>query len=295
MAGESRVFRALAGVDFSNISRQELIDIFLGILNQGIHGISFSAYAEGQGPGSVISEDQVRARLSILRPYIKWVRSFSCTEGNEHIPRIAREVGIKTLVGAWLGDDERKNNNEINGIINLASAGYVDIAAVGNEVLLRGDLTEDQIIDAIMRVKKAVPNIPVGYVDAYFEFEDHPRIADACDIILANCYPFWEGVPIEHSLVYLKEMYHRAARTGRGKKVIVTETGWPNTGTPERNAVPSIENALMYFINTFKWSAADDVELFYFASFDEAWKIAAEGDVGAAWGLWDKDGNLKYR
>ena len=28
--------------------------------------------------------------------------------------------------------------------------------------------------------------------------------------------------------------------------------------------------------------------------FDEAWKVDAEGDVGAYWGLWDKDGNLKY-
>ena len=38
----------------------------------------------------------------------------------------------------------------------------------------------------------------------------------------------------------------------------------------------------------------DGVEVFYFSSFDEAWKVDAEGDVGAFWGLWDKDGNPKY-
>jgi exo-beta-1,3-glucanase (GH17 family) len=286
---------SLAGVDFSSIIREELTAIFFKILNEGIHGISFSAYLEGQSPGSVISKKQVRSRMAILKPYIKWVRSFSCTEGNEHIPHIAHEYGIKTLVGAWLGTDEEKNENEIEGVIKVAKAGYADIVAVGNEVLLRGDLTEDQIIDFIMRVKKELPDIPVGYVDAYFEFTVHPKITDACDIILANCYPYWEGCPIEHSLVYLKDMYNRAARAGKGKKVIITETGWPNMGTPERSAVPSIENALKYFINTFTWAAEDEVEVFYFASFDEAWKIAAEGDVGAAWGLWDKDGNLKYR
>ena len=295
MSSKSRIYTALAGVDISRMSKEELGSIFLKILNEGIHGISFSAYLENQAPGSEISEAQVRARMDIIKPYIKWVRSFSCTEGNEHIPRIAHEYGIKTLVGAWLGKDEEKNENEINGVIEVARAGHADIVAVGNEVLLRGDLTEDQIIDLILRVKKEVPGIPVGYVDAYYEFTVHPGITEASDIILANCYPFWQGYPIEHSSLYLKEMYRRAAKAGKGKKVIVSETGWPNLGTPMKDSVPSYENALKYFIDTFTWADEEGIEVFYFASFDEAWKIGAEGDVGAYWGLWDKDGNLKYQ
>jgi exo-beta-1,3-glucanase (GH17 family) len=277
------------------MSKEELGQIFLDILNKGIHGISFSTYLEHQAPGSQISEEQVQARMEVIKPYIKWVRSFSCTEGNEHIPRIAHENGIKTLVGAWLGADEEKNEHEIEGIIKVAQAGHADIIAIGNEVLLRGDLTEDRIIELMLRVKKEMPGIPVGYVDAYYEFTASPRITEVCDVILANCYPFWEGYPFEHSLLYLKDMYHRAAKAGKGKKVIISETGWPNLGSPENDAVPSYENAIKYFINTFTWAAEDNIEVFYFASFDETWKIHAEGDVGAYWGLWDKDGNLKYR
>jgi exo-beta-1,3-glucanase (GH17 family) len=89
-------------------------------------------------------------------------------------------------------------------------------------------------------------------------------------------------------------MYHRAARAGKGKKVIISETGWPDLGSPERNAVPSYENAMKYFIDTFRWAIEDEIEVFYFASFDETWKIGVEGDVGAYWGLWDSNGNLKY-
>lgn len=295
MSSKSRIYTALAGVDISRMPKEELGSIFLSILNEGIHGISFSAYLENQAPGSQVSEAQVRARMDIIKPHIKWMRSFSCTEGNEHIPRIAHENGLKTLVGAWLGKDEEKNENEINGVINVARAGHADIVAVGNEVLLRGDLTEEQIIDLILRVKKKVPGIPVGYVDAYYEFTVHPEITEVSDVILANCYPFWEGYPIEHSLLYLKEMYRRAAKAGKGKKVIVSETGWPNLGTPVKGSVPSYENALKYFIDTFTWADEEEIEVFYFASFDETWKIGAEGDVGAYWGLWDKDGNLKYR
>ena len=284
----------LSGIDISDLSKSELDSAFLNLLKQGIHGISFSAYLENQNPGSQITEAQVEARMKIIQPYVKWVRSFSCVDGNEHIPKIAHKYGLKTLVGAWLGDDKEKNEEEIESIIKLAKEGYADIIAVGNEVLLRGDLSEDEIIKHIQKVKNEIPNIPVGYVDAYFEFVNHPRLCNICDVILANCYPFWEGYPIEHAFSYLKNMYYMAVNAAKGKKVIISETGWPNLGSPDRNAVPSYENALRYFINTFSWANQEKIDVFYFASFDETWKIEKEGDVGAYWGLWDKDGNLKY-
>ncbi len=294
MSSKSRVSTSLSGVDLSSMSRAELDRSFLKQLARGIHGISFSVYLQDQAPGVNIKADQIHSRMKILQPYVKWVRSFSCVDGNELIPAIAHDHGLKTLVGAWLGTDAEKNEREIQGVIEVGKAGYADIIAVGNEVLLRGDLSEEQILTFIERVKENVPDVPVGYVDAYYEFTLHPRISEVCDVILANCYPFWEGYPLEHSLLYLKDMYHRAVKAGKGKKVIITETGWPNRGSAERNAIPSYENALTYFINAYQWASEEGIEIFYFSSFDETWKIAAEGDVGAYWGLWDKDGNLKY-
>ena len=291
----NRSYLNLSGLDLSRISVDELKQLFWETMEEGIHGISFSAYVEGQGPGSQISADQIRERMKILQPYVQWVRSFSCIEGNELIPQIAHELGMKTLVGAWLGYDRDKNEKEIQAIIEMAKAGHADIIAIGNEVLLRGDLSEDEILGFIHRVKSAVPDIPVGYVDAYFEFSSHPRITQACDVILINCYPFWEGCPIEHSLLYMKEMYNHAVSVAEGKKVIIAETGWPNLGSPEEGSVPSLENALKYFIDTYTWADDAGIEIFYFSSFDEAWKVDAEGDVGAFWGLWDKDGNPKYK
>lgn len=284
----------LVGLDFSRYSVDDLRALVRRILDKKIHGISFSPYTEGQGPGAQLEDAQIRRRLDIIKPFVHCVRSFSCTEGNELIPGIAKENGLGTLVGIWLDDDLEHNELEIENAITVAKSGQADILGVGNEVLLRGDLSEDQLLEYITRVKAAVPGTDVGYVDAYFEFVDHPRIADACDVILANCYPFWEGCPAEHALLYMKEMYRRALGAANGKKVIVSETGWPNIGTAVKGAVPSIENAIKYFINTFKWAEEDDIEVFYFSSFDEAWKVAAEGDVGAYWGLWDKDGNPKY-
>ncbi|HSN72341.1 MAG TPA: glycosyl hydrolase family 17 protein [Steroidobacteraceae bacterium] len=285
---------SLAGLDLSGLSVDELRTLVREILREKIHGIAFSALEHGQRPGDPVHESQIRARLAVIQPYVRWIRTFSCCDGNELIPPIARDMGLNTMVGVWLGDDEQKNQLELENGIRLAQDGHVDILGVGNEVLLRGDLTEDGLLEYLARAKAALPATTIGYVDAYFEFADHPRVTDACDVILANCYPFWEGCPAEHALLYMKEMYRRAVRAGRGRKVIISETGWPNIGTSKGSAVPSFENAIKYFVDTYRWAAEDGIEVFYFSAFDEAWKVEAEGDVGAYWGLWDKDGRPKY-
>lgn len=285
---------SLSGGHLENKTLKGLQNLFKRVFNNGMHGLCFSPYLEGQEPGDHITEKQIRKRMKIIKPYTKWIRSFSCTEGNELIPIIAKEYGIKTLVGAWLGNDNEINKKEIAGLKRLANQGYVDIGAVGNEVMYRGDLTEDELIGFIYDVKRDLTNTPVGYVDAYYEFSHRPKITQACDVILANCYPFWEGCSNEYSLIYIKDMYNQAIKAANGKKVIITETGWPSDGKPLQGAIPSYENAMKYFINTQQWSKEDNVDIFYFSSFDESWKVGAEGDVGAFWGLWDKNEQTKF-
>ena len=280
---------------FDDKSEEDIRSLFLEVLHGGVHGFCFSLYEEGQKPGDIVSDAQIRRRLQILKPYTQWVRSFSCIEGNELIPKIAKELGMKTLVGAWLGKDEAKNREEIENLIQLAKDGLVDIAAVGNEVLYRKDLSEKELLDYIAQAKKSIPNnIPVGYVDAYYEFVQHPAITDACDVILCNCYPYWEGTDFGHALQHARQMYQQALQAGKGKRVIITETGWPSQGEPLGGAVPSHWNALKYFINTQLWAMDENIEVFYFSSFDESWKVGAEGEVGAYWGIWDKSENLKF-
>jgi exo-beta-1,3-glucanase (GH17 family) len=282
------------GVNFTDYSDKELMKTWRETLKKGMHGVCFSMYEDGQGPGDVITEEQVERRIKIIKPYAKWVRSFSCIEGNEHIPRIAHKHGMKNMVGAWLSDDLEKNEEEIISLIQLGKEGCVDIAAVGNEVLYRKELTLEQLLGYLKRVKEALPEVQVGYVDAYYEFSSHPELVEACDVILANCYPYWEGCSIDHSLNHMQQMFGQASHAAQGKKVIITESGWPSKGESLKGAHSSEENAMKYFINAQAWSAQDNIELFYFSSFDESWKVGNEGVVGAYWGLWDKHEKLKF-
>ena len=287
-------FPGLLGTDFSGMSRADKVELVQAILRHKIHGLSFSPYLAGQSPGIELGERQIRERLSIIQPYTHWIRTFSCIEGNQQTPRIAHEEGLKTMVGVGLGEDRDANERELENGIEVARAGHADILAIGNEVMLREDLTEDELIEYIERARAAAPGVPVGTVDAYFLFENHPRVAQACDLLLVNCYPFWESCPAEYALLYMKEMYRRAQNVADGKKVIISETGWPSVGSPFGDAMPSEDNAIEYFIRTYQWAHEDGIEIFYFSSFDESWKVGDEGDVGAYWGLWDEDGNLKY-
>lgn len=280
--------------DFSNNSHSEIKNVFSNTLNTGLHGICFSPYLEGQNIGDSLSEEQIQRRMDIVAPYTKWIRSFSSTEGNEFIPKAARAKGLKTMVGAWIDSNKETNEKEIQALISLAKKGMVDIAVVGNEVLLRKDLSEKELLEYIQKVKDELPGIPVGYVDAYYQFKERPALVEACDVILINCYPFWEGSHINQASSHLKQMYSLAKEAANGKKVIISETGWPNQGSANQEAYPSMENAMRYFINILKWTEEENVEMFYFSSFDESWKVRHEGDVGQAWGIWDKYEKLKY-
>ncbi len=285
---------SLLGTNIDKLSDEELKKLCKKILKSKIHGICFSLYEGDQQPGDIVSDDQIIRRLKILKPYTTSIRTFSSLGEHSRIVEIAKDMGFKTLVGAWLSDDFKSNDKEIEGLIQLANKGLVDVAAVGNEVIYRKELSEEQLISYINNVKENIKNIPVGYVDAYYEFRDRPNITNACDVILANCYPFWEGCAAEYSLLYMKDMFNEALKASNGKKVIITETGWPSQGSDLWGAHPSYRNYLKYFINAQLWSKEKEREMFYFSSFDESWKVDAEGDVGAYWGLWDKEEILKF-
>jgi exo-beta-1,3-glucanase (GH17 family) len=275
----------------------ELETLMASILKNKIHGLSFSPYLEGQDPNDEVelTPDQIAMRLEIIRPYTDWVRVFSSTHGNEMIPAIAKQQGFKTMVGAWLNEDKEANETELKNAIYLAETGKVDLLAVGNEVMLREDMEVEELIEYIRRVKAAVPGIPVGYVDAYYTFVNYPELVDEVDVIFANCYPFWEYCALEISVDYMAKMYDFVKANANGKPVIISETGWPTKGEQYGGALPSYDNAMRYFIQTQTWAQENNIPLFYFSSFDEIWKMNHEGEYGAYWGLWDKDGIYKFK
>jgi len=260
-----------------------------------IYGLCFSPYLGRRTPGEIpqINERQINTRLEIIAPHIEWVRTFGCTGGLEGTGEIAHQLGLKVAQGAWLDDDLTTNEEEMSNLIEAAKAGYLDIAVVGGEVLLRDDLSEKQLIQYINRVKRAVPEIPIATAMVFNEIKHHPDVISAVDIILVSYYPFWEGINIDNAIATLHAWHEEIKKLAVDKEVIIGETGWPSCGDAIGDAVPSPENSGFYFLNFVSWARVNNVPYFYFEAFDELWKETYEGSPNACWGIWERNGNMK--
>lgn len=259
------------------------------------YGLNFSPWTDGQDPtkGAVVSEAQLRSRMSVVAPFTRWIRTYGSTHGLEKAGPVAHSMGLKAAVGAWLSTSLAANEAELSALINVGKAGHADLVIVGSETLARRDLAEAQLIDYIRRVKNELPGIPVTTADTHHELFLHPAVMAECDVVLANYYPFWDRIPLDQAVAALNGWHDRLKSAAAGKTIIVSETGWPSCGDTLGGAVPTPENSASFLAGFLAWARAGHVDFFYFAAFDESWKAAFEGPQGACWGVWDKNGTLK--
>jgi exo-beta-1,3-glucanase (GH17 family)/cellulose synthase/poly-beta-1,6-N-acetylglucosamine synthase-like glycosyltransferase len=108
------------------------------------HGLlpstSYAPFEPGHTVDIATDSEKVRSDLKKLSTLTRAVRLYSSTEGNELVPPIAAEFGMKVMVGAWIDKDGNRNNREIDAAINLArkNSNVIGIV-VGNETIFRGE------------------------------------------------------------------------------------------------------------------------------------------------------------
>jgi exo-beta-1,3-glucanase (GH17 family) len=237
-----------------------------------------------------IPEETYRRYLKILHRRAKWIRGYAIGEYPAH--RTAKDMGYKVAVGAWLGQGLEENEKQLSLLIAEAKAGYVDMAIVGSETLFRKDLNDAELATYIGRFKNAVPNVPVAVCDVADALYESPLVLDACDLVGANIYPYWDGIRIENSMAWLEKKFRKLEKL-TGKEIFISETGWPTAGNIVGKAVANPENALRYFKEFVEWTTRWSVRYFYFAAFDESWKKIFEHEQGAHWGRYTEDGTEK--
>lgn len=210
------------------------------------------------------------------------------------------------------------NAREITAGAQLASNPSVRSITVGNEVLLRGDMSEEQLIFAIEQVRALLKRpVPITVADDFNEWLMHPNLAKHVDFITVHIYPFWNKVPIDDAIRFLDMKYKQIQAAFHGKQIVLGETGWPDAGPPQvgavatptvglpegttatptaippqSGAVPSTVNQTLYFKAFVEWAQQNEVFYFYFDAFDEKWKTNESG-VGTHWGLYQTDGHVK--
>jgi exo-beta-1,3-glucanase (GH17 family)/cellulose synthase/poly-beta-1,6-N-acetylglucosamine synthase-like glycosyltransferase len=261
-----------------------------------IQGFAFSPYREGETPleHRLPSAAEIDQDLALLNGRTYAIRTYSTEGVLADIPAMAARYGINVAMGAWI--DARLDNNEIEltRLIEVASKHHnVVRAIVGNEALLRGDVTSAQLIGYLDRARAAL-RIPVSTAEPWYEWMKHPELATHVDYIGVHMLPYWEGVGVKRAVDYIDARMHELHAAFPGKPIVITEVGWPSEGRTRDEAVASKANEAI-FLRSFLARAAERHYVYYvMEAFDQTWKQDIEGAVGAYWGVYDVQRRPKF-
>jgi exo-beta-1,3-glucanase (GH17 family) len=267
-----------------------------------LQSVSFAPYRPGQSPltRTFPTPDQIEQDLKRLQGKVRAVRTYSAGENLETVPQRAGKYGLKVWHGAWLNDNDKENLEQINLLIDHANRypDTVERVIVGNEVLLRKDLTANQLRGYIRQVKSRVKQ-PVTYADVWEFWLRNPSLADEVDFITVHLLPYWEDEPIGLDRReadgrlrienHLTAIFRKVQERFPGKKIVIGETGWPSDGRMRSDARPGRVEQVRYFSIFRGIAEREHFDYNIVEAFDQYWKARQEGTVGAAWGLLDAD------
>lgn len=241
-------------------------------------------------PGTHIGEAQIVQDLAQLAQVTGCIRTYSTDHGLDQIPALARRVGLKVIQGIWIASDKTVSRRQTERAIALAEefADVITGIVVGNEVLLRGEMTATELA-AIIRSVKARVKVPVTYADVWEFWLRHREINEATDFITIHILPYWEDFPVRADLAasHVDQIRRKVAVTFPGKRILVGETGWPSAGRMRAGALPSRINQARVISDILALARRDGFSLNLIEAYDQPWKRQLEGTVGGYWGLFD--------
>jgi exo-beta-1,3-glucanase (GH17 family) len=261
---------------------------------QKLYCVSYAPYRDGQNPlleGTRVTPAQIDADLTLLSKYTDCVRTYADNQGLDQVPEIAKRHGLKVLLGLWLSGKAEKNRQQIATAIALGKKFPDTIRAVivGNEVLLRGDMSAPDLMEAIREVKAQVPE-PVTYADVWEYWLRYSELASAVDFVTIHVLPYWEDFPLPARLAaaHVDAIRERVAAAIPNKEIMIGEVGWPSAGRMREGARPSPSNQARVIEQTLALAQRENFRVNIIEAFDQPWKRALEGTVGGYWGIFDR-------
>ncbi|MFV0436128.1 MAG: glycosyltransferase [Desulfopila sp.] len=263
-----------------------------------IQGFSFSPMRPGNDPVKHVlpTAGEIEADLELLSGKTNAVRTYSVEGVLAQIPELAGKYGLNVTLGAWIGPDLKENERQLTEVIRLARENYQNVIRViiGNEAILRGEVTVKQLDSYLERAQDAL-NVPVSTAEPWHVWIQHPNLADHVDFIATHMLPYWEGVRLDDAVDYIIDRYNTLTRNFPDKQVVIGEVGWPSNGRKRGGAVASAANEAT-FLRRFLDKAEEFGYVYYvMEAFDQVWKQTnTEGAVGAYWGVYDANRQPKF-
>jgi len=258
-----------------------------------LYCVSYAPFRGNQTPLNtelIVSPEHIQQDLIELAKISQCVRTYSVDNGLDKVPELASKVGLKVLLGVWIGNEPRKNAFLADTAISLAKAYPETVKAiiVGNEVLLRGEMTPSDL-RAIIRSVKARVNIPVTYADVWEYWLRYREVAADVDFVTIHVLPYWEDMPVraENAAAHVLAIQKQVAAAFPGKEILIGETGWPSHGRMREGALPSRTNQARIVSEILDLASRENFRVNLIEAYDALWKREWEGTVGGNWGLFD--------
>jgi exo-beta-1,3-glucanase (GH17 family) len=249
-------------------------------------------------PTTHVEREQIAQDLAQLAQISDCVRTYSVENGLDQVPELAAKVGLKVIQGIWLSSNRLKNLAQISTAVSLAKQ-YPDVitaVVVGNEVLLRGEMTASDLAATIRSVKAQVP-MPVTYADVWEFWLRNREIYQAVDFVTIHILPYWEDFPIraKYAAAHVDAIRKQMAVAFPAKEILIGETGWPSAGRMREGALPSRTNQARVVSEILDLAKQENFRVNLIEAYDQPWKRQLEGTVGGYWGLIDSvQRALKY-
>ncbi|MFH2055635.1 MAG: glycosyl hydrolase family 17 protein, partial [bacterium] len=268
-----------------------------GLNVEKFSGMCYGPHRDNENPDCGIqpTPDEIAEDLLFISSLTNAIRTYSAADNLEQIPVLCEQQGVDCYPCAWLSTYPCENEKQVSGLIEIAELELEHVKAliVGNEVLLRDDLSEAELIAYVNRVKE-VTDLPVGSAETWSHWLGHPQLAEAVDLIFVHIYGYWDGVSIDDAADYAFEKWNEVREAYPDKRIVIGETGWPSAGETRGEAIPTAENQAQYLSDFVAMANSHGIEYFYFEIFDEKWKSGQnEGQTGAHWGLYESTGSIK--
>ncbi len=260
--------------------------------------VSFAPYRAGQSPLTQVypTDAQVEEDVRLAGQIARSVRTYASGEGMDRVLQLAGKYGLTVTHGAWLEAEGRFNDAEVDALIHAANTWpeVVKRVIVGNEVLLRGDLTPDQLIGYIREVRAAIKQ-PVSYADVWAFWLKYPQVANEVDFITIHILPYWEDEPagVADAEQHMLKIVQKVQAAFPGKPIFIGEIGWPTAGRNRGPAVAGVEPAARFVRTVAQLAEAQGLDYNVVEAFDQEWKSIKEGTIGGNWGLFTSDRQLK--
>jgi exo-beta-1,3-glucanase (GH17 family)/cellulose synthase/poly-beta-1,6-N-acetylglucosamine synthase-like glycosyltransferase len=260
-----------------------------------LQGIAFSPYHAHQDGvyGPMPSIEEIDADLALLSGKTHAIRTYTTEGVFSEIPRLAASHKLNVTVGAWLDQDLEQNEQEISRAIGLAQLRNVVRVIVGNEVLLRDEISVDDLIAYLDYARENIAR-PVSTAEIWSNWMKYPELAEHVDFIAVHILPYWEGIDIADAVGFVAERVAQLQSRFPDKPIVIAEVGWPSEGRTRYDAVASLANEATFLRRFFE--VAKDKEYVYYVmeAFDQPWKRYVEGEVGAYWGIYDVKRQAKF-